>query len=699
MCAAETHRPFISPEMSLPEMTLKGVLLGTILSIIMTASNAYLGMYVGMTVSASIPAAVISMAILRGLVRLKLAKSVTILENNFVQTTASAGEALAAGVIFTIPALLMMNVWSDINYIIVFVLSWAGGYLGVLLSISLRRVFIMELKLTYPEGVACGEVLKSGEKGGESIRYVALALGIGGIYKMASSLVAEGKEYALGLWNDVWETAFGTGRTYFYFGATLSPALLGVGYIVGPEVGAYMIAGGALGWLIIIPLYFLFRGIPDPNISALDNFYIIWSDNIRYIGVGAMVVGGLWTLWKLRHSILTGIKESVKSFRGGGSGEVLRTEKDIPAFISFPLAGVLALVIFGIYLYLSGSFFLSLAAAVVMLIAAYLFSAIAAYLTGVVGSSNQPLSGMIIIVLIITALFMRVMGASGLDGMGLTILVAAVVGCSLAIAGDNLHDLKAGYVVGSTPMYQQIALLIGVLAGAVVIGPVLKLLNTVYGIGPGKTLTAPQAQLMAAITNAIFEGNLNYRWVFVGVILAVLLILLNKPVMPVAVGVYLPFTLSVPVFVGGLIFWLVDRMVMVKYNRDISNPQADRYDEYVQELKSRKERIHESGILFSSGLIAGEALMGVALAVLVLSGTAIGILESPVVILGFLAFAAVMAALITITITKIGIAGAAELINTLQETVESRILGKEYYIDDTRAAQEKEEGAEKTEEP
>ena len=602
-----SEKPYISADVKLPEITVKALVLGVILAILLAGANAYLGLFAGMTVSASIPAAVISMAVLR------LFKQSNILENNIVQTAASAGESLAAGVVFTFPALAIMGYWDHFKYWEVTLIALCGGVMGVLFTIPLRNALIVHQKLKYPEGVATAEVLKSGEQSSSDVKYLVWAAIIGGVMKFC--------EQGMNLWNGVFEKAkvLGT-RGYLYFGVDVSPALIAVGYIVGLNIAVLVFAGGVFSWWIAIPVYVASHGIAANGHSAVDAGYQIWSDQIRYIGVGAMVIGGIWALLDLRSSVTTAFTEGFKAFKERGSATVqkIRTEYDTP--MSWVLMGLAILVvpIFIIYLSEIRTAGISLTMALLMILAGFLFSAVAGYMSGLVGSSNNPISGITIATILSSALILLVlMGDDVTRGPASAILIGAVVCCAASIAADNLHDLKAGYVLGATPMNQQIMLIVGVVASAFVMAPVLTLLHTAYGFGPKTVahpdaLTAPQATLMASVAQGVFGGNLPWDMIWIGIIVGAVVIIADQilkkrgssfrmPVLAVAVGIYLPFELDCATMVGGVIAWLVTRYQNRRKKRD--------------DFDDAKERSDRSGLLYASGLITGEALMGIILAI------------------------------------------------------------------------------------
>lgn len=593
MSDTDPRQPYVSPSTNLAEITVKSVVLGALLAVILGAANMYLGLFAGLTVSASVPAAVISMAILRAF------RNSNILENNIVQTAASAGESVAAGVIFTIPALVILGVWTEFDYWETTMIAGFGGILGVLFSIPLRRALIVENPLRFPEGVATAEVLKVGESGGTGIAHIATAGAVGAVFKLG--------EAGLRLWGGVLEQATYAGGSILYFGSNLSPALVAVGYIVGLNIAILVFIGGALNWLVAIPIVAVVEGI-DATVPAVEAAGAIWSTQTRYIGVGAMVVGGLWALIRLRKSLVDGIRSGAAAYRQSKeqASSRLRTDRDVP----MQWIGI-AIVVSLIPLYLIFEFiterpFISAFMAVVMLVAGFLFSAVAAYMAGLVGSSNNPISGVTIATILTSALLLlALMGADDPLGPASAILIGAVVCSAAALSGDNLQDLKTGYVVGATPFKQQIMQGVGVVAAAVVAAPTLTLLLNAYGIGiPTEThpdpLAAPQATLMASVARGVFEGGLPIAMVIAGMLIALAVILLDlylesresefrTPVLALAVGIYLPFELSVPIAVGGVIAWFA--------------------------AKIRPAAVQDQGVLFAAGLITGEALVGIGMAV------------------------------------------------------------------------------------
>ncbi|RKY04944.1 MAG: oligopeptide transporter, OPT family [Planctomycetota bacterium] len=601
-------------EKSLAEITVKAVVLGVLLSMVLAAANAYLGLFAGMTVSASIPAAVISMGLLR------LFKKHNLLENNIVQTAASAGESLAAGVIFTLPALVILGYWDDFggrNFWWITIIAAFGGLLGVLFTIPLRRSLIVEGELQFPEGIATAEVLETGEEGGKGIRIIAKAAVVGALFKVGAK--------GIGLWPDVIEKARGIKGSLFYGGSNLSPALLSVGYIVGINIAVLIFLGGAANWYIAIPIcsgtqewavYPPEHELAGQLMSAIDYGYHVWKFQTRYIGVGAMLIGGLWTIFKMRGSLFSGVRSGLHAYRSmpGGQPEIARTDRDMPMKWILILIVASIVPLFLVYQTFVNKVSIALPMAVVMLIAGFLFSAVAGYMAGLVGSSNNPISGITIATIVVASLLLvLMMGGDAKNGPAAAIIIGSVVCCAAAIAGDNMQDLKAGRIVGATPWKQQVMQMAGTLSAAVVIAPTLMLLHAAYGFkgqeGAGTdALAAVQANLMASVARGVFKGDMPWNFAFIGMGVAGLIIALDllleakksnfrTPVLAVAIGFYLPLELSVPIFFGGLVAWAVKS--------------------FRRKLAARSEEVEgssRSGLLFASGLITGEALMGITLA-------------------------------------------------------------------------------------
>ena len=607
--------PYIPASESPLELTVRVVVVGILLGILMTAANAYLGLYAGMTVSASIPAAVMSMIILRSLF-----KEVTILENNAVQTMASAGESLAAGVIFTVPALLVIpNLWDEIQLLETTIIALLGGLMGTMFTIALRRLFIVEEALPYPEGVACREVLVAGEEGGEGSQAILYALGIGAIY----GLVVKGFQAT----HHKVEAVSGFIGTKLYAGMDLSVALLSVGYIVGIRIASFIFLGGVLGFGILTPLYGLINGW-GPEYSSLDQFETLWETQIRYAGVGAMVIGGLYTLWSMRKSIMNGISKAINP-AASNDEDLLRTEIDLPMNFVLAFCGVIVIVTMLFYWWKTESLVLAIAGAAFLAVAAFFFAAVAGYIAGVVGSSNSPVSGMTIATLLFTVALVWIIGdlMLGLSTPTLmlaTMLIASIVASSAAIAGDVMQDLKTGHMVGATPKVQQTAEIIGVITGALVIGPTLKLLHDAFGITKtaclreaaetGRScenaLTAPQAELIGEIVRGAFVGDMNVQMILLGVVIACVLIWLKMPVMSVAIGIYLPLSLSVPIMLGGILSYFAFRSAHIRIDGELR-------DKPTKEAISAAKDVENRGVLIGAGFIAGESIVGVLVALLI----------------------------------------------------------------------------------
>jgi putative OPT family oligopeptide transporter len=599
-----------------PELTPRAIILAILLAMILAAANTYLGLFAGLTIASAIPAAVVSMAVL------KLMGGGHILENNIVATGASAGSSIAAGVIFTVPALVLLGYWSDFRYSWVLAIAGLGGLLGVLFSVPLRRSLIVDQNLAFPEGKAAAEVLRSGDKPGAGLKILGGAAAIGGLMKLAASS-------GLRLIPDTASVSAWFGNSLGYFGTNLSPALFGVGYIVGLNIGTVMLAGGVIAWNIAIPIYSTFFLAGDPVLSvelagasAEDAAFGIWSTQIRYLGVGAMLIGGVWTLISLRHSLVSGIRSGLNAERGASEVAVPRTEQDLPM-----KAIMIGLVLFTIplmFLYQAvvGQWLVSIPMTIIMIVAGFLFVSVSAYMAGLVGSSNNPVSGLTIATILFAALVLVVMlGPDSSIGAVATIVIGAVVCCAACIGGDNLQDLKCGYILGATPWKQQLMLAVGGVSSALVMAPVLNLLAQAYGIGvPTEAhpspLLAPQANLMASVAQGIFGGELPWGMIATGAVIGAIIIIIDEiqkkrgasfrtPVLACAVGIYLPIELSVPIFAGGLMAYLVERHLKP------GNEEGER------------ERIHQTGTLFAAGLITGEALMGIFIAIpIVVAGSA-----------------------------------------------------------------------------
>lgn len=583
----QEFKPYIPADKVMPEFTPTAIIIGIIMAIVFGAANAYIGLRVGMTISASIPAAVISMGIIRGIM-----KRESILENNMVQTIGSAGESLAAGAIFTMPALF---IWSqelgmaEPSLIRIVIIALAGGILGALLMLPLRKALIVNEHgvLPYPEGTACAEVLIAGETGGAKAETVFKGLGIGSVFKFITDgikLFPSEIEWAL------------PGYKGAAIGMDTLPALLGVGFIVGPQISAYMLSGAVLGWLVLIPLItHLGQYIPDiiypaaVPLSELD-YWGIWGNYIRYIGAGAVAFGGILSLVKSLPLIFRTFKEALGGLKStAGSTSTLRTDEDMS--IKGALIGVVAIVIF-----IGATDFIpvGIPGALMIAIFGFFFATVSARLVGLVGSSNNPVSGMTIATLLITSIIFKAIGFDGEEGMIGALAVGSVICIIAAMAGDMSQDLKTGFLVGATPRKQQYGELIGAIASGLVIGLVLLLLNKAWGFG-SQELPAPQATLMKLVIEGVMGGNLPWALVFTGVGIGIVVELLGIQILPFAVGLYLPIHLSTPIMVGGIIRGILEKRK--------------------EEESILKEKI-EGGVLFSSGLIAGEGLIGILLAIL-----------------------------------------------------------------------------------
>ncbi len=601
-----------------PQLTLRAVVLAVVLAMILSAANAYLGLFAGLTIATAIPAAVVSMGVLR------LLGGGTILENNIVQTGASAGSSIAAGVIFTIPALIILGYWQDFKYSWVLAIAGLGGLLGVLFSVPLRRSMIVEEPLPFPEGKAAAEVLKAGENPGPGLKILAFSAALGGLIK---ALAASGMRL-------IPDTAAGAGffgKYLGYMGTNLSPALLGVGYIVGLNIGIVVVSGSILSWHIAIPIYHAFFMGSDPALAqsiagahAEEIAGAIWSAKIRYLGVGAMLIGGVWTLFSLRKSLLSGVKSGIAAARAGSNANMAETERDLP--MKWMLVALVAFVVPLLLLYqaIVGMWHVSIPMAIIMIVAGFLFVSVSAYLAGLVGSSNNPVSGITIAtILFASVVLMFLLGRDSPIGAVAAIMIGAVVCCAAAVGGDNLQDLKAGYIVGATPWKQQLMLGIGAFSCALIMAPVLNLLAQAYGIGAPtaehpNALSAPQATLMASVAKGMFGGELPWTIIGIGAAVGAVIIAIDEmlkargssfrvPVLAAAIGIYLPLELMVPIFLGGLLAYLVERR----------HGMVGTHDE------AARDRLHRPGTLFAAGLITGEALMGILIAIpIVVSGRA-----------------------------------------------------------------------------
>lgn len=625
-------QPYIPATTKLPEITIKATILSILLALVMAGANAYLGLKIGMTVSATIPAAVISMAVLR------FFRNSNILENNIVQTSASAGEAIAAGVVFTLPALLIMGYWHNFPFWYTFFIVAIGGTLGVFFSIPLRRAFVIESDLKFPEGIATGEVLKAGDRTAKGSASDLLWGGmLAALYKLGQSAFMIFEE-SIGYWVQKGKVVLGAS-------AGFSLVLIGAGYIVGMSVGLAMLLGAIIAWAIGVPLYGILNGLPEGD-SAYQIGRAIWSGHIRIMGVGTMVVGGVWTLINLVDPIRRAVKSSFETFskaRLNQGFNIKRTEHDIPMSYVFFFIVLLTLPLIYIFHDILGCCKLELSLAwhwtIVILITifavlfGFLASAIAGYMAGLVGSSNNPVSAVnLMAVLSISVVLLALLShqidfandaVQTLSAATISIVVTSVMCNAAAISGDNLQDLKSGQIVGATPWKQQVMLVLGVIVGALAIAPIMEILYEAYGIAgvfprqgmdPSQALNAPTASVLSAVTKAIFTGALNWTMFGVGGIISLILIAveiiskwrkkpLRIPILGVGMGIYLPLDIIFPIFLGGLIAYLADRKL---------DKQRGTFGvQYEEAADSARKR----GLLFCSGMIAGEAIMGIVLAV------------------------------------------------------------------------------------
>ena len=595
-------KPYIPADRVMPELTVTSIIMGVLLAVIFGAANAYLGLRVGMTVSASIPAAVISMGVIRIIMRKN-----SILESNMVQTIGSAGESLAAGAIFTMPALFLWaeeGLCSMPSLVEITLIALCGGVLGVLFMVPLRNALIVKehQTLLYPEGTACADVLLAGEEGGANASTVFSGMGLAAVFKF----IVDGLKVIPADVSAAFKSFKGE------IGMEVYPALLGVGYIVGPKIASYMFVGSVFGWLVIIPLICLFgpdtwlypaeAGTTIAQLYAGGGASAIWSTYVKYIGAGAIATGGIISLIKSLPLIVKTFSDSMKSVKGGKNTSTARTAQDLP--MQFILIGIVAMVVI---IWAVPAIPVTLLGAALIVIFGFFFATVSSRMVGLVGSSNNPVSGMAIATLLIATMAIKGSGKTGIDGMTAAIAIGSVICIIAAIAGDTSQDLKTGYLLGATPKKQQIGELIGVLASGLAIGGVLYLLNAAWGYG-GAEVPAPQATLMKMIVEGIMGGNLPWNLVFVGVFLALGLEILRIPVMPFAIGLYLPIYLNATIMIGGVV-----RMVMdARKNVD----------------EKTKEQQSTDGTLYCAGMIAGEGLVGILLAIFAVFGINTSIGES-----------------------------------------------------------------------
>ena len=581
-------KPYIPADKITPEFTVTSIIMGVILAVIFGAANAYLGLRVGMTVSASIPAAVISMGVIR-----KIMKKNSILESNMVQTIGSAGESLAAGAIFTMPALFL---WAEEGLcempgiVEITLIALCGGVLGVLFMVPLRNALIVKehATLLYPEGTACADVLLAGEEGGANAATVFSGMGIAAIFKF----VVDGLKVIPA------DVAVAFKGFKGEIGMECYPALLGVGYIVGPRIASFMFVGSLIGWMVLIPVICLFGAdtVMYPGTETISALYAaggaskIWSTYVKYIGAGAIATGGIISLIKSLPLIIATFRDSMKSMKGGKNTSTERTAQDLP--MNIILIGIVAMVAI---IWLVPAIPVNPIGALIIVIFGFFFATVSSRMVGLIGSSNNPVSGMAIATLIIATLLLKATGTTGTSGMIGAICIGSIICIVAAIAGDTSQDLKTGFIVGATPKLQQIGEMIGVIASSAAIGYVLYLLNAAWGFGSNE-IPAPQATMMKMLVEGIMNAELPWALILIGIFVAIVVEILGIPVLPFAVGMYLPFSLSAGIMAGGVVRWILERRK-------------------TDDEKEKKASI-ERGTLFTSGLIAGEGLMGVILAIL-----------------------------------------------------------------------------------
>ena len=615
MSNQKEFKPYVPADKITPEFTVTSIVMGIILAVVFGAANAYLGLRVGMTVCASISAAVLAMGVIRVIMRKN-----SILESNIVQTIGSAGESLAAGAIFTLPALFLWakeGKMDNPNLIEITLIALLGGSLGVLFMVPLRNALIVKEHgtLPYPEGTACAEVLLAGEEGGANASTVFAGMGIAAALKfIIDGLKVVPSEVSLRVKGFAGE-----------IGTQIYPAVMSVGYICGPRIASYMFAGGLVSWLVLIPAIVLFGGdttmypgtVPISQMFADGGASGIWGSYVRYIGAGALAAGGLISLVRSLPLIVRTFRDAVKSMRGGKSTDNSRTAQDLNMKLILIAILVLTLVI-----WLVPAIPVSLVGAIIVVIFGFFFATVSSRMVGLVGSSNNPVSGMAIATLLFATIILKITGDVGAHGMQSAIAIGSIICIVAAIAGDTSQDLKTGYLLGATPKKQQIGELIGVIAAAFAIGGVLFLLNAAYGFG-SEELGAPQAMLMKMIIEGVMDSNLPWGLVFIGVFLAVAAQVVGIPVLPFAIGVYLPVQLNACIMVGGLIRLAFDKMK----NKE----------------KKEKEAIINDGVLYCSGMIAGEGLVGILLAVFALIPVGANTLSGVIDLSGKLALPTIVA--------------------------------------------------------
>lgn len=603
----QPFKPFVSDGNTMKEFTFRAVFLGVLMAIVLGAANAYLGMKVGLTVAATFPAAVVAMAALRPF-------KGTILEENIARTTASVGEALVAGAIFTIPAFVISGVWDELRILDTIAIMMVGGVLGVLLIIILRRTMVEDPTLRFPESVAAAEIIKAGQKGETGAAYVLGGMAFASVWEILKNSygVRLIQEKLTGFIKfseskiEMFERDFVYGGGIWLETPNASPMLIGVGYIVGFKVASVLFAGAAIGWWVLVPLSIFLN--PESTALALEHGWAdvvhdTWYYQIRPLAVGTMIVAAFYTLWRLRGPLFGGISRAFRDLSAlrDGQGTITRTQVDLDLKNVIIAIGVLAIPMFFLYNYFSNSIGGSVVLTVVMLILGFLFAAVAGYLVGMIGSSNNPISGLTLSTLLISAVLMVTMGVTGPEGVMAVLGIAGVICCATGVAGDMMQDLKVGQILGGTPKKMEIAEIIGVICASAVLVFALKALDRVYEIG-STMLPAPQAGLMALMAKGIVGGEMAWPLVITGMLLGVALIIMNAPSpMLIAVGMYLPLTATAPVFVGGIIRLIMDKTLV---KRGATPEQT--------------QKAENTGILMASGFIAGESLMAVILAFVVL---------------------------------------------------------------------------------
>lgn len=585
--------PFVSPETNMAEFTVRALIIGLVLAVVLGAANAYLGLKAGMTIAATYPAAVIGMALI------KLMKG-SVLEENFTRTVGSIGESIAAGAIFTLPAFFIAGIWVPFytvaNFLISAAIMVAGGVLGIMFVALLRRVMVEDVELPFPESVAAAEIHKAGRHGAGGSKFLFSAMGIGAVIQALGQFK---------LFATSWGNLFTLGKGHLFFKSPdVSPAYMGVGYIIGPRLAALNFSGGVLAWGLLTPIIAYFKYLNQDLPADFDwasTMVTVWKDYVRPIAIGGMLVGAAYTLWRMRKSLATGIARSISDVKKAASGEhvEIRTESDIK--FNWIMIGILltAVATFFIYNYFANDVLAALVATIVMIVAGFFFAAVSGYLVGIIGSSNNPISGLTLSTLVVAAILMVALGMKGTEGVAAVLGVAAVVCVAAAVAGEMLQDLKAGHILGGTPWKMQVGDIIGVVvSSAVMFLPLLilhegdiKMGGTGFG---GDKLPAPQASLMAILSKGIVAGDMEWILIFVGMLMGVGFILMNvKSPMLVSVGMYLPLGTTFAIFVGGLVKGLVEKINEKKNFND-----------------AQKSRVENNGILLAAGLIAGEALIG-----------------------------------------------------------------------------------------